>query len=367
MAKKIHIFRAGQHTAMNGTTLNFTEADLIAAAKAYNPELHEAPIVVGHPSADAPAYGWVKGLSYAEGLQADPHQVDVAFAEMVSAGRFKKVSASFYTPDAPSNPVPGVYYLRHVGFLGAQAPAVKGLKAVEFNEAEAGIINFADLDEVLNASLWRNLREFVISKFGLADADNTIPSYAVDQLEQMAQDETDDTETAADATNLNSTNYHEPRGDTMSAEEKAKLTRLEAENAQLRAQQKTAKTTQHHNDHAAFAESLLKKGTLLPTHRATLVAALDFLANQETLVEFSEDETTKPLLEAVKQLFGGLPKQVEFSELSGDELSASVLNFAAPVGYTVNNDRLHSHASALAYQRKHACDYLTAVKAVGVN
>ena len=55
---------------------------------------------------------------------------------MVRAGRFKKVSASFYTPDSPHNPVPGVYYLRHVGFLGAQPPAVKGLAPVPVNFAE---------------------------------------------------------------------------------------------------------------------------------------------------------------------------------------------------------------------------------------
>lgn len=67
-----------------------------------------------------------------DGLNAEPHQVDPEFAEMVNAGRFKKISASFYTPDAPNNPVPGVYYLRHVGFLGAQPPAVKGLKQAEF-------------------------------------------------------------------------------------------------------------------------------------------------------------------------------------------------------------------------------------------
>ncbi len=49
-------------------------------------------------------------------LSATPRQVDPAFAEMVEAGRFKKISASFYAPSASGNPVPGTYYLRHVGF-----------------------------------------------------------------------------------------------------------------------------------------------------------------------------------------------------------------------------------------------------------
>ena len=120
----LQVFRPGRHTAMSGTTLAFSESDLAATAQAYDPAKHEAPIVVGHPTHDGPAYGWVKSLAHVGGaLEAQPHQVDAAFAELVGAGRFKKFSASFYAPDAPANPVPGVYYLRHVGFLGAMAPA----------------------------------------------------------------------------------------------------------------------------------------------------------------------------------------------------------------------------------------------------
>ena len=131
-SKPIHIFKAGSHTAMSGATLAFSESDLQATARAYDPSKHEAPLVVGHPRADAPAYGWVKSLAYSEnGLQAEPDQVDAQFAELVGTGRFKKISASFYPPESSANPVPGVYYLRHVGFLGAQPPAVKGLKQVE--------------------------------------------------------------------------------------------------------------------------------------------------------------------------------------------------------------------------------------------
>ena len=131
--KPIQIFKPGRHTAMSGAVLEFSAADLAASAAAYDPAKHEAPIVVGHPTLDAPAYGWIKGLAYADSaLDAQPDQVDAAFAEMVAAGRFKKISASFYAPDAPGNPVPGVYYLRHVGFLGAAAPAVKGLRAPSF-------------------------------------------------------------------------------------------------------------------------------------------------------------------------------------------------------------------------------------------
>ncbi|RMH22225.1 MAG: peptidase, partial [Gammaproteobacteria bacterium] len=108
--KPIAIFRPGRHVAMSGQALSFSEADLAATAEAYDPALHEAPLVVGHPRHDAPAYGWVKRLSFSEGdeggLKAEPAQVDPAFAEMVRKGRFKKVSASFYPPAHPANPKP---------------------------------------------------------------------------------------------------------------------------------------------------------------------------------------------------------------------------------------------------------------------
>jgi hypothetical protein len=187
--RPFQIFRPGTHTSAAGTTITFTEDDLRAAAAAYNPEVHEAPITVGHPKDNLPAYGWIKGVEFGEeGLRAEAHQVEEAFSEMVQAGRFKKRSASFYTPDSPANPVPGVYYLRHVAFLGAQPPAIKGLKDVAFSEDE-GVGEF--FENYTTAGLFRRLREFLIGKFGMEDADAVVPSYLVEDLEAAARREMD--------------------------------------------------------------------------------------------------------------------------------------------------------------------------------
>ncbi|HHA2483914.1 TPA: hypothetical protein ACOEN0_004165, partial [Stenotrophomonas maltophilia] len=125
-AATLQIFKAGTHVAEDGRTLTFSEADVQQIADSYDPALHEAPIVVGHPKTDDPAYGWGKTLQAKDGLLvAEPHNVDPAFAELVNNGRFKKISASIFMPDSPGNPTPGKYYLRHIGFLGAQPPAVK--------------------------------------------------------------------------------------------------------------------------------------------------------------------------------------------------------------------------------------------------
>jgi len=133
MNASIEIFRAGTHTDMSGNTLTFAVRDLAATAAAYDPSVYEAPLVVGHPATADPAYGWVHALDVQDDrLRATPHQIEPSFAELVRGGRYKKISASFWRPDAPNNPTPGVYALRHVGFLGAAAPAVTGLRSPQF-------------------------------------------------------------------------------------------------------------------------------------------------------------------------------------------------------------------------------------------
>ena len=130
----IEIFRAGQHTAMDGQQIEFTPADVQMMASSYDPQKVSAPLVIGHPENNLPAYGWVKSLqATADGrllMLAD--QVNPDFAQAVKNGAFKKRSASFYPPGAYNNPAPRGFYLRHVGWLGAQQPAISGLADVQF-------------------------------------------------------------------------------------------------------------------------------------------------------------------------------------------------------------------------------------------
>lgn len=141
----IEIFRAGTHRAMNGREITFTETDVAEIAAGFDPAKGPVPVVIGHPKSDNPAYAWLNRV-YASGdlLYATLEDVDPAFAEIVRAGRYKRISAAFYPADAPNNPVPGQYYLRHVGFLGAAAPAVKGLKPVEFSAEDSEWLAFGE-------------------------------------------------------------------------------------------------------------------------------------------------------------------------------------------------------------------------------
>lgn len=337
--KPFELFKAGTHTAAGGATLSFSESDLQAAVAAYDPAVHEAPIVVGHPKDNAPAYGWIKSLSFADGsITAEPAQVDADFAEMVKAGRFKKRSASFYTPDAPNNPKPGSYYLRHVGFLGAQPPAVKGLKEVAFGEAEEGVVEFSDNDRWAwgtLASLMRGMREWLIGEKGMEVADKVMPNYALGELDdaaKAARSQPTELQPPASVTPAFS------EGDDMNLQQlQAEVTRLTAENTALKANQLPADFAERETNLAAReaavaaaqakadraavearVDAAIKAGRLLPAQKKHSVDFAMALADGEATIDFGEGDKAKKVSQREAYLLDieSRGKVVEFGEMS---------------------------------------------------
>ena len=311
--KSLEIFRAGNHVSANGQALQFTESDLVACAAAYSPSLHEAPIVIGHPKHDDPAYGWVESLDVSNGsFWANPKQIDPEFAEAVKAGKFKKISASFYAPDSPSNPVQGVYYLRHVGFLGAMPPSVKGMQPVHFAEAEEGIIEFSELDfmdwdDMTIAGLFSNLREWMISKFDLETADRVVPIYAIDELKMSAL-----TPSPSPTLGEGDMNYSEGEQPVTIdfAEREAAFAAREAEIAKREA--KVAEL-----EFSEYVNSLIADGKVYPREKPQILATLAKFSGITESLEFSEGDETKSvsLIDSYKQSLENRPKVVEFAEI----------------------------------------------------
>jgi hypothetical protein len=319
------IFRAGKQTSSAGTTMEFGEEQLRAAVAAYDPAIHEAPIVVGHPKDNGPAYGWIKSLSYADGkVTAEPIQVDEAFSEMVQAGRFKKRSASFYTPDSPHNPKPGAFYLRHVGFLGAQPPAVKGLKDVAFSDAEEGVVEFAD--SYMLAGLFRRMREFFISKFSIDDANTVLPDWIISDLEAEARKGTEAAQVAALPA------FNEGDSD-MDFKEQYEAEKVKAESEKARADDLQAKLDAQNADFAerekviarkeieAKIDDLVKAGKVLPAKKqATVDFAMQLDAGTAS-IDFTEgDKTEKVTMRDayLRQIASG-PVLVNYGEHSADD------------------------------------------------
>lgn len=337
--KRIPIFKPGRHTPTSGASLDFSEDMLRAAVKAYDPALHEAPIVVGHPKDNGPAYGWVKSLDFDETtgeIVAIPEQLDADFSEMVQSGRFKKRSASWYLPDSPSNPKPGTLYLRHVGFLGAQPPAVKGLKPVEFADSEEGIVEFSDRERWAfssMAAIARSLREWLIGDKGIETADKVIPNFYINSLEAASQEEDEDKPNASALPAFS-------EGDEMTIQElQAQVAALTAQISTLQANQKPADFAEREASLAAreaavaAAEAAAAKvaiesrvdaaiadGRLLKAQRQNAINFAASLTDGETVIEFSEGDKTEKVSQREAYLRGleKAAKIVDFGERSGD-------------------------------------------------
>lgn len=324
MSKLIHIFKPGTHQPMEGEPISFTLKDFEATVRAYNMDLHEAPLVVGHPKHNNPAYGWVKQMiATPEGLFIEPHQVDEAFAELVRSARFKKISPSFYEPDEPSNPVPGVYYLRHVGFLGAMPPAVKGLKAIEFADGGQGIVCFNEnLNEDTNMAdaanptdkkgLLARLVAFLTKELGEEKAAEIITEEGAAAIQGAVADAapaTVKTDLPADA-----------GADEILPEVAAQLVAVSEENQRLKAENEElleqAEELEIDGESADFAEVIRRK--VKPSHRAAVRAMLKAASKKRgtSKLEFSEGGKNKALTPALQAFIRSLPDVVDFSEVA---------------------------------------------------
>ena len=204
----VEAFKVGKVTDMAGKEHDFSEADLEDLNEGIHEQLkagYQPPLVKGHPKVDDPRVGSIVDSKVEDNvLKVKLDDVSNDFAEEVKKGGFKYLSASVY-----SNLKKG---LRHLGALGAHAPAMKGMAPLCFGEGmfadsdkgstEQDVLVFAESyswDRLVPASvferliwkleslgsLFRNQREQLIEKDGIEAADKIIPGYAVKEIESI--------------------------------------------------------------------------------------------------------------------------------------------------------------------------------------
>ncbi len=365
VTRTVEVFRPGTFTPMAGTPISFTEEDLKALAAGYDADAHPAPAVVGHPKTDDPAFAWARAFRWDDGrkrLLADLGEIEPAFGEAVAAGRYKRVSLSLFTPDAPHNPKPGQYYPKHIGFLGAAAPAVSGLKPVQFGANEAGVatFEFADASALRDvAGLFRSIRDFLIEKFGIDAADKALPTWTINWIDEAADRDPPERRGIPDfaaPANTETDMTQKSAGDAAALDARAaELDRRERELA--------------HSDNLAFAEKLIGEGRLLPALKDKAVALLDALTpvgGTRLEVSFAEGGQTKTDAgsDLLKAILGAQPV-ISFGALDTGTEPGAIAEFAVPAGMGVDPASAEIHNKALAHQAAHpGTDYMAAVAAV---
>ena len=322
----IEIFRAGRHMDDAGAVHHFSEADVDGMAASYNPALREAPLTVGHPKDNLPAYGWVKAVGRnANGVLAiTPHNVEPQFAEMVAARRFPKRSASFYPPQSPNNPTPGKWYLRHVAFLGAQAPAIAGLKDIQFSEDDAGgAVSFSESAEPSTPQESLSMTEAEIKAM----------------QEQLAAEKKAREEAEAKA-----------------VAETKRATAAEAETASFAERARADRKA----GFVSFAQAQVTAGRLLPKDQGMAVATLEALAEAQP-VEFAEGDATRKVSPAqwLQDLIAATQPAVSFGEFAPGHAAGQ-----GQTGTAKGKSDAEIDKAAHAYARQHKVDYAEALTAV---
>ncbi len=310
--KWFEIFKAGQHTDSSGVERTYTENDLDSIVSKYNPENHEAPLVIGHPKSNLPAYGWVDKIKrVGDRILAFPKQVVPEFEEMVEKGLFKKRSVSFY-PDGS---------LRHIGFLGAMPPAIKGLKDVEFNADENEIlIEFSENYRINSIGrVFQNLRDWMIEKFGMDVADKVVTQYSIDDLKQIIPESAEAVPGFNENINEEEMNQLELKIKDLEgklAEFSEQITAKDAENKVLKNKILAMETSQRELGYNEFCEGLIKEGRLLPANKKDIIQQLQAAHLSNLEIEFSENGENKKIsaVESLKKYLKNTPKVIEFGE-----------------------------------------------------
>lgn len=121
------IFRAGDY----GGKGTYTRADLDSMVANFDKD-DRVPIVLGHPEADAPAWGWLSGLRrVGDVLQGCEVDMQPDFVRARDEQRFRNRSVRIArTAQGPK--------VLHLGYLGATLPEVSGLSQAVFSSASSG-------------------------------------------------------------------------------------------------------------------------------------------------------------------------------------------------------------------------------------
>lgn len=317
MSNWCEIFRTGKHKDANGVEKEWTAGDLDKIVLKFEEKKPKAPCVIGHPNTNNPAYGWVEAVKReGESLWAKYKDVVPQFAEWVNKGLYPNRSISLY-PD---------YTLRHVGFLGAVPPAIKGLEEFQFSEdQEVLTYNFSEPAEFkfkLIAETLQDLRDFFISKFGLETTDRIFSQWRIDELKTLEDKSSDEIKAFAESLLPPSELAAEP----LPAEFSEQLSAKDEEITNLRRQLDDEKAKKRKAEAHQFAEEMLKGGHITP---AQMLFVADFMevCHQQGSFDFSEGDE-KSVETRFKEFLKSC-KQIEFAEI-GKDGQEKTIDFSDP-------------------------------------
>lgn len=315
----IEIFKGGKQIDSEGRTHDGDEI-IRKAVAGFSSNMHEPPLVVGHPKDNSPAFGWVESLKTGAKngvnvLYAKFKDVVPEFGQAVSAGLYKKRSASFY-PDGT---------LRHVGFLGGMPPAVKGLANLKFKDDGEAMFEFSSVDK--DGRQFNNLNNNTEAK------KMTFKDF-VEAFKFWKQVE-DNAGTGFPASPAAGTKTKEEHMDKQFSEEDIEKAKKESAKkakedaiAEFAEKKKKEAAEQSKKRISGWVEKRVKEGKLLPSWTGPGLTAFMAGLDADTQIEFAEGADKKSPLKYFQDMLDDLGKSPIFVEMATKARAGDSAEFA---------------------------------------
>ena len=327
--KFFEVFKAGTYPQGN-----FTQAEVRELAKNYDPEFCEAPITLDHEQ-KGPAYGWVESLKEENGtLKASFKDLADDLKEFVQKGKYKKISVEIYRELEGKKP-----YLKAVSFLGASIPQVKGMKAVEFRDAESETYVF----DTTGGTGVTDITGGTNTTGGTGTTDTT--------------DETEELKTTIKELEKQIADFQEKaKKNTEIKELKSQVKDLniqlakfknEAEGKEELARElKEIKENLRNKDFNEFIDKQIETGILTPANKDAVFSILCDLDNVKKFDETSDGVNN------FKTFISALPKQIEFNELAKKTTDKPTVDVEKYAEADEESLEIYKEATALAEKEK---------------
>jgi len=327
---KFEIFKTGTHTSDKGVTKEYSLDDLNFIASNYKPDEDEAPIVIGHPQDNEPAFGWINSLSVSEDgkliANAPDDKLHPEFINAVKDGRYKKRSISL-TPEGK---------LRHVGFLGAAKPAVKGLSDIQFSLPSSIAFEFEDLSSPEFDQIEEKVNSEVENNKDVMDNKYSDLTKEINQLKESV---------TSLQNNFSESELHSTKDSI------GKI------NSQLNSLQNKISNS----DFEDLLEDKVSEGTLTPAIKDKVLEVSNFMFSQNFSDDFVPDKFQGDVNKILVSLVNSFPKIIyyeNFAEKPEDDNEFKDDSFS---GMEVDNESKQLHRKALTLMKKDNLSYLSAV------
>lgn len=327
------IFNAGTKIASNGRKYHFTLDDLDQVVESYSPLAYRAPLILGHRTfgksdrelakSKELCFGAVSRLKrIGNKLFASFDPVSPEVREWIDTGKILDRSASFYPPNAQTNPSPGKWALRHIALLGQTPPSVKGMEPLnlaEFSSSDSDCIYFSKKMSI--SQVFSGIRDVLTELHGIETAKSILPDPLIASFEEE--------ETSIDRERHMEVN-----------------TTMQTEINQLREELSQQKQARRKDKIANFMEQ--NSDRLTPAMISDLQIEFGDETATENFQKFAQGLSDTQLA-YFEKFVQQIPKQVEFGELTNSVLVTS----NTQTGGRFNNKSASFDQKIKAYQQAH--------------